>query len=108
MYLENVQPRDKENQVPGFMYGHGLLVWHVAYASSKVTMYDYPNNTAGTPRVCIVPADGLIINGYRFVSKGDPTPSQPYTKEQYQTSPDLRGQPLHAEGSTREAELQVL
>jgi immune inhibitor A len=86
MYLENVQPRDKENQVPGFMYGHGLLVWHVAYASSKVTMYDYPNNTAGTPRVCIVPADGLVINGYRFVSKGDPTPSQPYTKEQYQTS----------------------
>ena len=86
MYLENVQPRDKENQVPGFMYGHGLLVWHVAYASGEVSMDDYPNNTPNKPRVTVVPADGLIINGYRFVSKGDPTPSQPYTKEQYQTS----------------------
>ncbi len=86
MYLENVQPRDKENQVPGFMYGHGLLVWHVAYASGEVSMGDYPNNTANKPRVTVVPADGLIINGYRFVSKGDPTPSQPYTKEQYTTS----------------------
>jgi hypothetical protein len=49
-------------------------------------MGDYPNNTANKPRVTVVPADGLIINGYRFVSSGNPTPEKPYTKEQYQNS----------------------
>jgi immune inhibitor A len=78
IYLENVQPRDNDNQIPGFAYGHGLLAMHIAYASSKVTMYDYPNNTADTPRVCVVPADGLVINGY--LNDGG------YTQDQYTAS----------------------
>ena len=78
IYLENVQPRDNDNQIPGFAYGHGLLATHIAYASSKVNMYDYPNNTADKPRVCVVPADGLVINGY--LNDGG------YTLDQYKAS----------------------
>ena len=85
-YLENVQARNKENGIPGFSYGHGLLVWHVAYARDVVAMGDYPNNTAGMPRVCVVPADGLVINGYRFVTSGEPTDEKPYTQAEYTAS----------------------
>lgn len=79
-YLENVQSRDTENQIPGFVYGHGLLVMHVAYPKSTVNMAEYPNNNAGKPGVSIVPADGLVINGYRYGA------GEPYTLDQYRNS----------------------
>lgn len=72
--VEYANVPDKINQIPGFCVIEstsfapmsGLLVWHIAYASSTVSMGDYPNNTPNTPRVCIVPADGQVINGYLF------------------------------------------
>ena len=89
-YLENVQSRDTENQIPGFVYGHGLLVMHVAYPKSTVNMAEYPNNNAGKPGVSIVPADGLVINGYRY------GPGMPYTREEYQNS--LKADPFPGTG----------
>jgi immune inhibitor A len=91
IYLENVQSRDATNQIPGFVYGHGLLAMHVAYPKSFVIMSDYPNNTAGHPGISIVPADGLVINGYLF-GKG-----QPYTQTQYVNS--LRADPFPGTGN---------
>lgn len=84
--IENVQPRNTTDQTLGFSYGHGLLVWHIAYAKSSVAMSDYPNNSPNKPRVCIVPADGLVINGYLF---GD---GKPYSQNEYTSS--LRGDPF--------------
>jgi immune inhibitor A len=77
IYLENVQNYDKENHVIGHVYSHGLLVWHIAYGRSTVNMTDYPNNTPSQPRVCIVPADGEVINGYLFGT------GKPYTQAEY-------------------------
>lgn len=86
MIIENVQPRDNTNKIPGFAYGHGLLVSHIAYSKENVSMTDYPNNKAGTPRVCIVPADGLVINGYQFGN------DKPYSQIDYTNS--LKGDPF--------------
>ena len=84
--VENVQARDDNNKTPGFRYGHGLLAWHIAYASNSVNQSDYPNNTPNKPRVSIVPADGLVINGYQFGT------GKPYTQAQYIAS--LEGDPF--------------
>jgi hypothetical protein len=56
-------------------------------------MGDYPNNTPSQPRVCIIPADKLVINGYRFVGKSSdgqyhPTADKPYTQAEYVASLD--------------------
>lgn len=81
MIIEYVEGPDRENRIPGYnsladkvthnhveysLAMHGLLVWHIAYANNTVNMFDYPNNTKDKPRVCIVPADGEVINGYLF------------------------------------------
>lgn len=73
MIIEYAEGPDRENRLPGYnsiandSYAmHGLLVWHIAYAKNTVNMGDNPNNTRGEPRVCIVPADGEVINGYLF------------------------------------------
>ncbi len=91
MLIENVQPRDKDYKISGYSYGHGLLVWHVAYAKSTVSMSDHPNDTPNYPRVNIVPADGLIINGYCF---GE---GMEYSQEDYTNS--LKGDPFPGTGS---------
>ncbi|MBQ7511992.1 MAG: M6 family metalloprotease domain-containing protein [Prevotella sp.] len=84
MMVENAQYYDKTNHTIGFGKGHGLLVWHIAYRSNTVNMGDYPNNTKEVPRVCIVPADGLVINGY-LVNNG-------YSQAEYMNS--LAGDPF--------------
>lgn len=84
--IDNEQPASHTAKTLGAYRGHGLLAWHIAYAYTTVNMGDYPNNTAGKPRVCLVPADGLVINGYRF---GD---GKPYTQAEYITS--LQGDPF--------------
>lgn len=93
MILENVQARNTTDHVPGFRYGHGLLVWHIAYNYSTVNMGDYPNNVANVPRVCIVPADGLVINGYLFGL------GKPYTQAEYIAS--LGGDPFPGTGNVQ-------
>ena len=75
--IDNQQPANHAAKTLGAYRGHGLLAWHIAYSSSTVNMGDYPNNTAGKPRVCLVPADGLVIKGYRF------GPGKPYTQAEY-------------------------
>ncbi len=93
MIIENVQARDRDNKISGYVYGHGMLVWHIDYSSYKnsagayvVSMSDYPNNKAEKPLVTIVPADGLVINGYQF---GD---DKEYNQTDYISS--LRGDPF--------------
>ena len=86
MMIENVQMADKATHTTGFRYGHGLLVWHIAYAYNTVNMSDYPNNTPKVPRVCIVPADSILINGYQF------GPGKPYTQAEYIAS--MQGSPF--------------
>ena len=95
--IEAEKQTDKTNRKLGSYRGQGLLAWHIAYKSDKVAMGDYPNNKANTPRVCIVPADGLVINGYRFVGRSSdgqyhPTEDKPWTQEEYVTS--LSGDPF--------------
>lgn len=89
-YVENIQQRGMSAK----QYGHGLLVTHVAYKSSIVNMTDNPNNVAGTPRMTVVPADGLLISGFQTLkSTGD---SQgyggTYTVAEYRAS--LAGDPF--------------
>jgi len=84
--IDNEQPANHAAKTLGAYRGHGLLAWHIAYAYNKVNMGDYPNNTAGKPRVCLVPADGLVINGYRFGT------GKPYTQAEYIAS--LQGDPF--------------
>lgn len=60
MMIENIQNK-------GWNYyqkGHGLLVYHVNYASDIVGVSDYPNNVKGSPRMALVPADGLLLSAY--------------------------------------------
>lgn len=93
MLIEGQIPSDKENHCLGAYNGHGLLTWHIAYKSSTVSMNDFPNNTPHEPRVSIVPADKLVINGYRFVNNSStPTPEKPYTQAEYIAS--LAGDPF--------------
>jgi immune inhibitor A len=66
--------------------GHGLLAMHIAYNKHTVSMTDYPNKTKGIPRVCIVPADGLVIHGDLI---GD---GKPHTTSEYFSS--LEGDPF--------------
>ena len=94
MMIENVQSFDYDSRTLGFRYGHGLLVTHLAYSSATVNMGDYPNNTANKPRVSIVPADGLVINGYQF---GD---GKPYTQAEYTNN--MGGDPFPGTGNVTE------
>lgn len=100
-FVENIQQRGYHTKA----YGHGLVVTHVAYNSSKVGMSDYPNNVAGKPRMTIVPADGLNISGYRFKTASNP--DAPYTKDEYLAS--LAGDPFPGtkEVTTLTAEQQL-
>lgn len=93
MMIENVQPRSNETRTLGFPYGQGLLVWHIAYKSGTVNIDDYPNNEPSIPRVCIVPAGGLLINGYLFGT------NKPYTLSEYLAS--LRATPFPGKGNVK-------
>lgn len=70
------------------LLGHGMLVYRIDYQGrTSVNLGDKPNNIAGQPGMTIVPADGLLISGYRIVSEEkDITTSHPYTVAQYQSS----------------------
>ena len=110
--IEGEKLTDSKNRKLGSYRGEGLLAWHIGYTSSTVSMGDYPNNTPGKPKVAIVPADGLVINGYRFVGKGSdgeyhPTEEKPWTQAQYIAS--LQGDPFPGtSGSTQLTAEQAL
>lgn len=93
MMIEAEERTDATNRKLGSYRGEGLLVWHIAYNKPIVSMGDFPNNTLGVPKVSIVPADGLVINGYRFVNRGGtPTEKRPWTVDEYIAS--LKGDPF--------------
>lgn len=77
LLLQNIRNEGWYKYLPGY----GLLVWRIDYSDLDfVKLEDFPNNTAGKPRVMIVPADGLVINQ---MNCGE---SQKYTLEEYDAS----------------------
>lgn len=88
--VENVQQRGFNARA----YGHGMLVYHVNYASHTVTSNDYPNNEAGKPRMTIVPADGLLISGFQTLKSNGASQGYggTYTQDVYKAS--LAGDPF--------------
>ena len=58
--LENVQQASLNSAARG----HGLLAYHIDYASSVVKMNNRPNNTKNHPRVAVIPSGGLQFSTY--------------------------------------------
>ncbi len=77
--LENIQQQSLNKHA----YGHGLLVYHVAYPSSVINFTDNPNNTKGRPAVASVPAGGLQISN--MLIKRDDSDTNPYTRDEWKT-----------------------
>ena len=77
MILQNMQRINWGQGLYNTFGAHGLIMYHVAYASSTVDVNDYPNNTPEKPRMAIVPADSLVISSYL---SGD---GKNYTNKQY-------------------------
>ncbi len=65
-YVENRQKSGYDQYLPG----HGMLVWKVTYNATRWSKNDL-NNTAGTLRYTIVPADGKTRN---YGAGSDPFP----------------------------------
>lgn len=57
LMLENIQ----KTKLNARQKGHGLLVYHVNYASDVVADGDKPNDVLGKPRMTVVPADGFLM-----------------------------------------------
>ncbi len=47
------------------MRGNGMLITHINYSKDYFSNFTCPNNTHGSPRYTIVPADGQILTSYR-------------------------------------------
>ena len=55
------------------MRGNGLLITHVNYKESAFSNFTSPNNVQGSPRITILPADGILMSSYRMgLDKDDP------------------------------------
>ena len=48
------------------MPGTGMLVTHINYDVSSFANFGGPNNTAGKPRITVVPANGIIYSSYHY------------------------------------------
>lgn len=48
------------------MPGNGMLVTHINYDTDAFSNYNKPNNTAGSPRITILPANGTIYSCYHY------------------------------------------
>ena len=77
--LENIQNKGWNAK----QKGHGLLVYHVNYASDIVNVSDYPNNVAGKPRMAVVPADGWLLSSYKVGVDINPKTGVEYTNAEY-------------------------
>ena len=58
--LENIQKRSLNSAARG----HGLLAYHIDYASNIVNMGDKINNNIGYPRIAVIPSGGLQFSTY--------------------------------------------
>lgn len=76
LLLQNIQKKEWWVGYPS----HGLLIHRIDYNRNSVGLDYKMNQTPGSPEVTILPADGIIINGY-LSGKG-----QKYTQEQYEQS----------------------
>ncbi|MBO4825909.1 MAG: M6 family metalloprotease domain-containing protein [Prevotella sp.] len=65
--LQNIQlPREGKGWNRK-MYGHGLLVFHVYYNPNSFSLYyNTVNDTKESPRMTIVPADGVLFTSYNI------------------------------------------
>ena len=77
LLLQNLQ---KKGWWQGFPY-HGLLIQRIDY-EGEVSLNNSLNNTAYSPNVTILPADGEIINGY-LAGDGKQYTSKEYSQSHY-------------------------
>lgn len=78
--LENIQL----SGINGKAFGHGLLAYHVDYANDVVSMGDNPNNTAGHPRVAVIPSGGDSYPAALIHSEDEPaTADKPYSYDEW-------------------------
>lgn len=48
------------------MPGTGMLVTHINYDASSFSNFNGPNNTAGKPKITVIPANGTIYSSYHY------------------------------------------
>ena len=60
--LESIQKKGWYAKMPG----SGMLVTHVNYDVNSFANFSGPNNTAGSPRITVLPANGTIYSSYHF------------------------------------------
>ena len=48
------------------MPGTGMLVTHINYDAASFANFSGPNNTAGKPRITVIPANGTIYSSYHY------------------------------------------
>lgn len=67
LMLECIQ-RKAWNQ---YLFGNGLLVYHVCLPSATITSNTYLNNTPDYPGMAVVPADGACLSSYIKANEND-------------------------------------
>ena len=78
--LENIQQKEINRNA----FGHGLLAYHVDYAKDVVNMGDNPNNTAGHPRVAVIPSGGDSYPTALTHAEDEPaTADKPYSRDDW-------------------------
>jgi len=78
--MENIQQQGLNKNA----FGHGLLVYHVAYPNTKINFTDNPNNKKGHPAVATVPASGEQLTN--MLIKRNESDSNPYTRDEWKAS----------------------
>ena len=67
LMLEYIQ-RKRWNQ---YLFGNGLLVYHVCLPSETLDLGTHLNNVPGYPGMAVVPADGACLSSYIKANKND-------------------------------------
>ena len=67
LMLEYIQ-REGWNQ---YLFGNGLLVYHVCLPSETLDLYTHLNNTHDYPGMAVVPADGACLSSYIKANEDD-------------------------------------
>ena len=60
--LESIQKKGWYSKMPG----DGMLVTHINYNTNAFSNFNGPNNSAGSPRITILPANGTIYSSYHY------------------------------------------
>ena len=54
-----------------YLFGNGLLVYHVCLPSETLDLYTHLNNAPGFPGMAVVPADGACLSSYIKANEDD-------------------------------------